>query len=404
MSRSTRITLVTSTAAILLLLAGCAPVTTDGGSGSGSSDSGSPIKVGYLGALSGGSAANGQSDLNGVQLAVDQLNEAGGIAGRQLEVVTADDKSDPATSATAAQKLVQQDGVVAVLGGPNSGTVKANSVIVTGANVPRIITIAQEDTLIDPAAAGFPLTFRVTENNTYDVDAIASVFEQKGYQAICVLADTTAYGEGGLTTINTVFAKHDLPIHAVARHEVNATDMTAPALTLRDAGCDSIYLYSLGPDGALFLKTLQQIGWDVPVIGGRGLAAKSFLSLAGDAANGVIIPAVVDPSKAEGGAFIDAYDAAYGADDDPAHVYSAMGYDSMNMLAAALEETDGEGGDALAKALGSVELTDAASGREGSTLSFSTDRHEAPSKDFLVLYEIKDGAFSFLSSDVESGQ
>jgi branched-chain amino acid transport system substrate-binding protein len=399
MTRSTNLLLAIGASA--LLLAGCAPA---GSGGTPEAAEGEPLAIGYLGALSGGSAANGQADLNGVLLAVKQLNEAGGVAGHPLTVVTADDKSDPAASATAAQKLVTQDGVIAVLGGPNSGTAKANTVIVTAAGVPRIITIAQEDTLVDDTLEGFDLTFRITENNSYDVSAIASVFEDEKYESICVLADTTAYGEGGLATINRVFGERDLTVTAVARHDVNATDLTAQALQLQNAGCDSLYLYSLGPDAALFLNTLEQIGWDVPVIGGRGLAAKSFLSLAGDAANGVILPGVVDPSKEAGAAFIEAYDAEYGADDDPAHVYSAVGYDAVMVLAAALEASDGETGQALADALQQVEYTDGATGREGSSITFTAEHHDGPSADYLVLYTIEDGAFTFLTSDISSGE
>jgi branched-chain amino acid transport system substrate-binding protein len=356
--------------------------------------------VGYIGALSGGSASLGVPGKNGLQLAVDKINAGGGVGGRKVELVAYDDKADPATSATAAQKLITQDQVVAVLGGPNSGTVKANNVIITGAGVPEIVTIAQEDTLIDPKSPGFPLTFRVTEDNSYDVNAIAALFQKRAYKSICVLADATAYGEGGLSSIRTVFDKKGLAVHAVARHPVNATDMTAQALSLRNAGCDSIYLYSLGPDGALFLKTLAQIGWKVPVIGGRGLAAKAFLSLGGAAAEGMVLPGVVDPNKPAGKAFADAYDAKFGPTDDPAHVYSALGYDSMMMLAAALKTSGGKGKTDLAHALEKTSLTDAASGRARSSLSFGPDKHQAPSENYLVFNEIRDSTYKFLTADV----
>jgi branched-chain amino acid transport system substrate-binding protein len=393
----------TALSVLVLTTAGCAVAGTEE-AGSSSPVDGDPIKVGYIGALSGGSASMGNPSLNGIKMAIDAVNDDGGIDGHELELLALDDKADPATSATAAQKLVSEEKVVAVLGGPNSGTVKANNVIITGAGIPQIITVAQEDTLVDSANPGFELTFRVTENNSYDVGAIASLFESEAYEAICVLADTTAYGEGGLTSIRSVFDERNLEIHSVQQHAVNATDMTSQALALRDAGCDSIYLYSLATDGALFLNTLAQIGWDVPVIGGRGLAGASFLSLGGAAAEGLVVPGVIDPNKAEGAAFIKAYDAQYGAENDPAHVYSALGYDSVMVLAAALKETGGEGGNALAKAIENTVLKDAATGREGSELSFSSDDHQASNENFLVFYEISGGTYKFLTSDVESGE
>lgn len=390
--------------ALMLTTAGCAVAGAEGGGSADGPSNGSPIKIGYIGALSGGSASMGTPSINGIKMAVEAVNEEGGIDGHELELVALDDKADPATSATAAQKLVSEENVVAILGGPNSGTVKANNVIITGAGVPQLITVAQEDTLVDAANSGFDLTFRVTENNSYDVGAIAGLFEKENYEAICVLADTTAYGEGGLTSIRSVFDERGLDIHSVQQHAVNATDMTSQALGLRDAGCDSIYLYSLASDGALFLNTLAQIGWDVPVIGGRGLAGASFLSLGGAAAEGLVVPGVVDPNKPEGAAFIEAYDARYGAENDPAHVYSALGYDSVMILAAALRETGGSGGDGLAKAIESTVLTNAVTGRQGSELSFSPDDHQATNENFLVFYEISGGTYKFLTSDVESGK
>jgi branched-chain amino acid transport system substrate-binding protein len=393
----------------LLLLTGCAVAGTNADSNGGATSedkvtTDSPIKIGYIAALSGGSAYMGVPGLNGINLALNKINEAGGIAGRQLELIAIDDKSDPATSATAAQKLVSEDGVIAVIGGPNSGTVKANNVIIAGAGVPQLIAIATEDTLIDPDNENFGLTFRTTENNSYDVGAIGSLFESESYDAICVLADTTAYGEGGIASIRRVFDKRGIEIHAVEQHPVNAIDLTPQTLGLRDAGCDAIFLYSLSSDGALFFKTKQQIGWDVPVVGGRGLAGASFVSLAGQIAEGLIVPGVVDPNKPEGAAYIKAYNAEYGAESDPTHSYSALGYDSMLLLAAALESTGGEGGEKLAKALEATTLTDGASGKKGASLFFNSDKHEAVSENYVVFYEMREGTYQFLTSEVTSGK
>ena len=387
--------------AVTLATVGC----TTGQSKRPATSGDSVLKVGYLADLSGGSAALGAPGGNGARLATDEINVTGGVAGRRIELVTVDDKADPVTSAAAAQRLVAVNKVVAVLGGTTAGTVRASNAIITRAGVPQLITTAQDDTLLDIDAATFPMTFRVTEDDSYDVDAISTLLRDRGYQAICVLADSSGYGDGGLRSIQAVFRAKGLSVFASARHAVNAADLTAEAGLLRDKGCDAIYLYSLGQDGARFLRAINQIGWKVSVVGGRGLAAKSFLSLLGGAAaDGMVIPGLVDPAKPGGRAFAEAYDRRYGADDDPAHVYSALGYDSMKLLAVALAATGGAGGTRLAAALETASLTDAAGGRSGSTLSFSTNRHQAPSRDFLVFYEVRGGTFRFLTSDFESGR
>lgn len=388
-------------AATLITATGCAPATSSpGGNPSGAADQ--PIKLGWVTALSGGSAANGQADLNGGQLAVKHLNAAGGIGGRQVQIVTRDDKSDPATSTTVAQQLIDQESVVAIFGGANSGTAKANAVVATDAGLPRIFTIPQEDTLTSSELPGFPLSFRLTEDNSYDVSTLAQLFLDRGYKSICAVADTTAYGDGGLATIGKVFATKNLSLKSTARHDANATNMTAHVLSLQEARCDAVYLYSLGPDAATFMKATKEANWDVPVIGGRGLAAKSFLELAGPAANGIVIPGVIDPANPKGAKFVQDYDAEYGPNDDPAHVYSAVGYDAVMMFAEALKATNGATGDALKTALTKVSKADGVTGKVGSTLSWTETKHQAPSDNYLVLYTIKDAKFTFLTSDVTS--
>lgn len=383
-----------------LVLTGCSPAENpDAGEGG---ESGAVVRIGYIGPLSGGSASLGIPSLNAIELAVDDLNEAGDL-GFTLELVSVDDEADAAKSSTAAQRMVTEDGVVLVIGGPNSAPVKANNAIITGAGVPNVISIAQSDALVDPANPGFDLTYRVTENNSYDVGAIVSLFVDGDYDSICMVADTTEYGQNGIAATEGVFATNGLELTATAQHDANATDLTPQVLQLRDAGCDTVYLYTLGQDAALFMKTVNQVGWEVPVIGARALAQQAFISIAGKDGDGIIFPSVIDPNKQAATDFIEAYDAAYGADSDPAHVFSAVAYDTVLMVAEALKATRGEGGEPLVEALQNVEI-EGVSGREGSTLSWSADKHEAPSEDYLTFWTIKDGKYEFYSNDITSGK
>lgn len=382
-----------------IALVGCATAGSSEAGGASAPAEG-PIKIGYIGPLSGGSASIGIPPQHGIELAIEQLNASGDLS-RELELVAVDDEADATKSAAAAQRMVTEDGVVAVLGGPNSGTVLANNPIITAAGVVELVTVAQGDNLIDPASPGAALTFQVSENNSYDVNAIVQLFEEGDYKNICAVSDTTEYGQGGIATIRTVFEERGLTIAKAESHEVNATDLTPQVLSLRDAGCDSVYLFDYGQDAAVFMKTVNQVGWDVPVIGGRGLNQPAFLSIAGDAGDGIIFPSVIDPEKDKTKEFIAAFDEKFGADDDPAHTFSALGYDTMMVLAEALKASDFATGTDLAKALESVEY-EGASGREGSTLGFSADDHRAPSDGYLTFWTIEDGAYQLYSRDIES--
>ena len=378
-------------------LTACSPAAESGGEG------GEVVKIGFIGALTGGSASLNVPALHGIELAIEHLNESGELDGRTIEVVSADDEADATKSAQAAQRLITEEGVIAIIGGGNSGTVAANNPIVTGEGVVQLIGVAQNDPLIDPASPGFPLTFRATENNSYDVGAIVQLFIERDYQHICAIADTTDYGQGGIATINKVFEQNGLSVADVVTHEVGATDMTPQVLTLRDAGCDSVYLFSLGAEAAAFMRAVNNADWDVPIIGGRGLNQAAFLSIAQGAGDGIIMPSVIDPEKESTKAFIEAFDAKFGADVDPGHVFSALGYDSLNILVAALKAADWKGGEALAKALQELDYEGVA-GRDGSSYSYSADDHEGPGENFLTFMRIEDGAYVLESRDVPSGK
>lgn len=398
-----RAAIVVAAVTATVALSSCTPASSTGNAsdtGNGGSASGDTIKIGYIGPLSGGSASLGVPAQHGFQLAIDHINASGEID-RKLELVSVDDEADPTKSAAAAQRMVDDGEVVAVLGGPNSGPVLANNPVITGAGIVQLVTIAQSDNLIDQASPGYDLTFQVTENNTYNVNATVQFFADADYAKICAVSDTTEYGQSGIESIRTVFAENGLEVAQHVTHEVNATDLTPQVLSLRDAGCDSIYLYSYGQDAAVFMKTVNQIGWDVPVIGGRALNQAAFISIAGAAGNGLIFPSVIDLDKQEAKDFIEAYTAEYG-DDDPAHTFSALAYDSILLLAEGLKASDYKGGQALADALSEVTVENGASGREGSTLSFTFGDHRAPSDDYQTFWTIEEGEFTMYSNEIPS--
>lgn len=385
-----------------VVLAGCAPASSTGASSDGgNAPAGDTIKIGYLGPLTGGSASLGIPAQHGFELAIEHLNASGELD-HELELVSVDDEADPTKSAAAAQRMVDDGEVIAVLGGPNSGPVLANNPIITEAGVVQLVTIAQADNLIDSESPGYDLTFQVTENNTYNVGATVQFFLDADYESVCAVSDTTEYGQSGIAAIRSVFEDNGLEVAQHVSHEVNATDLTPQVLSLRDAGCDSIYLYSYGQDAAVFMKTVNQLGWDVDVIGGRALNQSAFISIAGSAGDGLIFPSVIDLDKQEATDFIEAYDAEYGVDDDPAHVFSGLAYDSILILAEALKASDYQGGQALADALAEVTIENGVTGRIGSSLSFASGDHRAPSDNYQTFWTIEDGAFTMYRNDVDS--
>jgi branched-chain amino acid transport system substrate-binding protein len=353
--------------------------------------SGEPVKIGYIGALSGNSADMGEPGRKGIVMAIEEANAEGGIGGRPIELVALDDEANPAKSVTQANKLVQQDKVVVSIGGPNSGTVLANREVFFKANIPVVVAIGTVDALVDPEHPTFKTTFRVSAYDSYMINLMASYVKDKGFQKIGVIADTTAYGQASVNTVQRIFSEKGIPVSEVVTHEVAATDLTSQALKLKNANVDIVYIYSLGPDAALFMKTIRQMGWEIPTLGGRGLNMAAFTDLAGDAADGIVIPCDADPNKPEMIEFTEKYRAKYG--DTPNYMFPVLGYDTARVVIEGLRRSGGEGGDALIQALESISDFPMTLGQPDARLSFGPDKHEGATRGWDVLLTVKNGQF-----------
>jgi len=358
---------------------------------------GEPIKVGYIGALTGGSADMGVPIQKGMEMALEEFNAAGGVNGRPIQLISVDDEANPTKSVTAAQKLVQQDKVVLGIGGPNSTTVQANRQVFSEAGVVELISVSSLDTLIDPKDPSFKTTFRLTEPDRFDVAFLTAYLKSKGYKKIGVVADNTAYGQGGANTLKAAFESNGLQLAAVASHPVGTNDMTPQLLTLKNAGIDAIYLYSLGPDGALFMKTKKESGWDIPIVGARGLNMSAFVNIAKTDADGIIIPSVANFNKPEFKDFQEKYIKKYGQ--EKSYMFGLLGYDTGRMVGEVLKRSGGKGGDDLVKAFEGLDKFPLTLGQKGAYASFSKDKHESFNDGYAVLLTIKNGEYTLFDEN-----
>jgi branched-chain amino acid transport system substrate-binding protein len=350
-----------------------------------------PLKIGYIGALSGNSAPMGEPARLGMVLAFEEMNAKGGIAGRPVELIALDDEANPAKSVTQANKLVQQDKVVAAIGGPNSGTALANRQVFFEANIPELVSISTMDDIINPNHPTFKTTFRLSASESYLIKILANYMLDKGFKKVGIIADTSAYGQTATKTIEKWFAELNIPISKVVNHEVAASDLTSQILQLKNAGSDAVFIYNLGSDAALTLKTMKQIGWNVPVVGARGLNMQSFIDLAGSFGDGIIVPSDIDMNKPAMKEFKAKYDAKYGPTKN--YMFAAMGYESARLVFEALRISGGKGGDDLIKAFESIKNFDTLLGQPGATVTFSATNHEAAQAKWNVLLVLKEGDF-----------
>jgi branched-chain amino acid transport system substrate-binding protein len=236
------------------------------------------IKVGWLSSLTGPLSSAAIAENQGVQLAVEEINKAGGIMGRQIELLTRDTAGDPTKAVNFAQQLAFSDKVHFVIGPVNSGEGLAATPILARAGVPNLV-IGAIDELIDPVK--YPRAFRVINTNkqwisTANDYALNTLKKSK----VAILADTSGYGTASAKTAVELLEKAGIkPVYTVLI-DPNKTDLTDEMNKARAAGADIVMPWSAatGLLGRL-LNARGDMGWNVPVVGHPSLMAAQIRKL-----------------------------------------------------------------------------------------------------------------------------
>ena len=185
------------------------------------------IKIGSLLPLSGGSANMGTSVRDGQRLAVKQINAAGGVLGKQLELVELDDEAKPEKASQNMQSLIAK-GIVACSCGVNTGVVASYQKDLQAAKIPNIIPASAGTKLTKTyaTAADGNYTFRVQASDTLQAEMMVDYAIKKGYKKIALLSDSTPYGVGGHGDMIKQLATHKVTAVSDATFNLKDTDMT----------------------------------------------------------------------------------------------------------------------------------------------------------------------------------
>ena len=237
-----------------------------------------PIKVGWLSSLTGPLSSAAIAENQGVQLAVDEINKAGGILGRPIELLTRDTAGDPTKAVNFAQQLAFSDKVHFVIGPVNSGEGLAATPILARAGVPNIV-IGAIDELTD--AKKYPRAFRMINTNMQWIST-ANEYALNTLKAkkIAVIADTSGYGTASAKSAIALLEKAGIkPVYSVLI-DANKTDVMDEMTKARNAGADIVMPWSAatGLLGRL-LNARGEMGWDVNVVGHPALMAAQIRKL-----------------------------------------------------------------------------------------------------------------------------
>lgn len=300
-----------------------------------------PIRIGLVDETTGPQAEAGVLTLRGVQLALEEINGAGGILGRQVELVIEDNQSTNPGTVLAYTKLVDQK-VVAVIGPLRSTQVQAASPTIAKAKLPAVIGGS------DPSLTRVnnPWIFRVRPNDLYSSRVMAEFGTKTlGKRKWAIIHSTDTFGANGKVALTEALKAQGVEPVLTQGYTTNQQDFTAVVLSLKKSGADIIGSYmAASPDVGIFARQLRQLGVNIEWVGSTSLATETALKLAGDALWGTYVVTDFFPeAHRESKAFATKFKAKHGANPD---LYSAWSYAGMHLLKHAIEKagsTDSEG-------------------------------------------------------------
>lgn len=378
--------MVLTTALLSIVLFGCPPKTTETASGTGGTEG--EIVIGEYGSLTGAEATFGVSTHNGIMLALDEINGAGGIDGRKIRVITEDDQSKAEEAANAVTKLINQNRVVAIIGEVASSNSLAAAPICQANKVPMITPSSTNPKVTEVG----DYIFRMCFIDPYQGEAMANyLFKQQGMKRAAILIDNKSdYSTGLAAFFERTFLANGGQIVAKASYAKGDSDFRSQLTSIKAANPEVLFVPGYYNDIGQIAIQARDLGMRQPLAGGDGWESPKLIEIGGKALEGCFYSNhyhVDDPSPAVR-EFVQKYEERFGAKPDS---LAALGYDSMKVLADSIKRAGTTDGPKLRDA---IAATQGYSGVTG-TVNLGPDRNPIGKK--LVVLEIKDGQLALKS-------
>jgi branched-chain amino acid transport system substrate-binding protein len=292
------------------------------------------IKFGVIGAYTGPNAKPGQSMKQGVQLAVDEINQAGGIGGRKLEPLFEDDASVPAQSVSATEKLVTKDEVAFLIGTFNSATTLADMKIIDREKIPMLVPIA---VAIQITESGNRWVFRNAATNPMQAEQLMNyIYNNTKQRKFAVLHENTDYGKGLAASVKEYVAAKGGDFIEES-YSIGDTDFYAQLTKLKNARPDGIIIAGNLSEGSQITRQAKELGVKAQLYGFGGLSSYDYNNLVGGANEGLICTSYFEVSSPNTLAqqFVKGYKAKYGA---PPDMFAAAIYESVYIAKTSIEK------------------------------------------------------------------
>ena len=347
------------------------------------------IKVGEYASLTGKEASFGQSSHKGITMAIEEMNGAGGVLGRRIELITEDNQTLPGQSATVAKKLIARDRVVALLGEVSSGRSLEAAPIAQAARIPMIAPAATNPKVTQVGSYIFRVCFIDPFQGT--VMAKFAANELKVRKVAVVSSVSNAYSVGLAKFFRETFVAGGGVITAEQKYSEGDKDFRAQLTAIGASGCDAVFVPGYYTEAALIVRQARELGLNMPFLGGDGWVADELLLIGGAALNGCYYSTHFSPENTspEVRKFVADFKARWGGETPDA--FAALGYDAVGVLADAIRRAGTTDGPALRDALAGTRDF------RGATGLTTIDANRDASKPATII-AIRDGKLNFLET------
>jgi branched-chain amino acid transport system substrate-binding protein len=372
-----------------LLLTACAALTGCNKPADGTAGGGDTIKVGEYASLTGKEATFGISSHEGTVLAIEQLNAAGGVLGKKIELLTEDDLSKAGEPATVVNKLISRDGVVAILGEVASSRSLEAAPICQQNKIPMISPSSTNPKVTETGDFIFRVCFIDPFQGTVMANFAAKTLKAK---KVALFTDVKSdYSKGLAKYFKEGFLAGGGQIVTELDFNGGDKDFKAQLTAIKAANPDAVFVPGYYTDVALICIQAKQLGLNVPLFGGDGWESDQLVKIGGSAVEGNYFSTHYAPDVAteQSKNFVAAYKARFNGKLPDA--MAALGYDSALVLADAIKRAGSTDGQKVRDALAATKDFAGATGK--TTINEKRDATKA-----AVILQVKDGQFKYLET------
>ncbi len=341
-----------------------------------------PIVIGVSTPKTGVAAVASEWEMWGVNLAVEEINELGGLlGGRKVELMVLDNKCNPSEAVNVANKLVEAK-VVAIEGAHCSSAHLASMKIIADAKIPMITGIASNPQITELAGPGRnEYSFRISPSDSAMMDALGIYLgAKKLFKTVAIVGEDTDFGRGGADAFKAVAGKAGIEVVSTDFHPQNAPDFTSILTRLQQRHPDAIATFQVGGDSINFLRQAMQLGVRIPYTGRIELGGRNTPIIeAGGMEKSIsawTYNATIDAPQNK--AFVEKIKAKYKSEP---YLQTWGGYDSIRIIAQAIKEANSTDGEKVKDAIKNMKFTNVM----GKTVTF--DDHNSAGR-FVVLQTV----------------